>query len=183
MTDLATALITKLTVSNLLDCEDIQAIQNLPIRGRRVKALKVVVTDGDRPTDSCLLIDGFAFRSKTTFDGQRQIQSLHVPGDVPDLQSLPLNVMDHDFTTLTPCTLGFISHDVLRQLSRDRPNVAAALWRATLIDAAIFREWIVNGRRSATARMAHLIIEIYRRLEAIGLTTDGRLNFPSRKQC
>jgi CRP-like cAMP-binding protein len=176
---LATTLITKLTVSNTLDGDDIRAIQTLPIRGRSLEALTVVVADGDRPTECCLVADGFAFRSKTTFDGQRQILSLHIPGEIPDLQSLHLKVMDPDFTTLTPCTLGFISHDAIQQLSKDRPNVAAAMWRETLIDAAIFREWIVNvGRRSATARMAHLFLELHRRLEALGRTTDGGFEFP-----
>jgi CRP-like cAMP-binding protein len=176
---LSTTLITKLTVSNSLDGDDIRALQSLPIRGRSLQALEVIVSDGDRPSECCLIIDGFAFRSKTTFDGQRQVLSLHIPGEIPDLQSLHLRVMDHDFTTLTPCTIGFISHEAMRSLSRERPKVAAALWRETLIDAAIFREWIVNvGRRSATARMAHLFIELYRRLEAVGRTKDGGFEFP-----
>jgi CRP-like cAMP-binding protein len=176
---LATTLITKLTVSDSLDGDDIRAIQRLPIRSRSLQGLEVIVADGARPTESCLLTEGIAFRSKTTFDGQRQILSLHIPGEIPDLQSLHLKVMDHDLMTLTPCTLGFISHDALWQLSRERPNVAAALWRETLIDAAIFREWIVNvGRRSAAADVAQLFIELHRRLEAVGRTKDAGFELP-----
>ncbi|HEU0146525.1 MAG TPA: Crp/Fnr family transcriptional regulator, partial [Bradyrhizobium sp.] len=127
----------------------------------------------------CLIGEGFAFRSKTTFDGQRQVLSLHIPGEIPDLQSIHLKLMDHDLVTLTPCTLGFISHEEMRPLTRRRPNVAAALWRETLIDAAIFREWVVNlGRRSATTRMLHLLAELYYRLEAIGQARDGMFEFP-----
>ena len=49
-----------------------------------------------------------------------------------------------------------------------RPLVAEALWRETLIDAAVFREWIVNvGRRPAANRTAHLIAEVGKRLEAV----------------
>ncbi|MBO4222015.1 Crp/Fnr family transcriptional regulator [Bradyrhizobium neotropicale] len=176
---LATTLTTKLTVSNLLDGDDIRAIQSLPIRTRNIDALHVIVADGDRPAECCLLTEGFAFRAKTTFDGQRQVLSMHIPGEIPDLQSLHLKVMDHDLTSLTRCTTGFIPHDALRQLNRERPNVAAALWRETLIDAAIFREWIVNvGRRSAAARMTHLLIELYRRLEAVGLAKSGAFELP-----
>jgi CRP-like cAMP-binding protein len=176
---LTTALITKLTASNALDGEDIQTIQRLPIRIRQLDAQKTIVADGERPTECCLLAEGFAFRSKTTFDGLRQILSVHIPGEIPDLQSLHLNVMDHDLVTLTPCTLGFVPHDALRQLNRERPNVAAALWRETLIDAAIFREWMVNvGRRSATARMAHFFVELFRRLKAVGRTKDGEFELP-----
>jgi CRP-like cAMP-binding protein len=85
--------------------------------------------------------------------------------------------MDHDL--MTPCTLGFIAHDDLIALNGARPNLAEAIWRETLIDASIFREWIVNvGRRSATARLAHLLVELHRRLEAIGHTKDGEFDLP-----
>lgn len=175
----ATSLITKLLVANVLDGEDIRAITSLPIRTQRFEAHQRIVREGDRPAECCLLADGFAFRSKTTFDGQRQILSLHIPGEIPDLQSLHLHVMDHDLYTLTSCNLGFIAHPALRALNIARPGVAAALWRETLIDAAIFREWIVNvGRRTGAVRMAHLLSELRHRLEAIGRTKDGIFRLP-----
>ncbi|MCP1838371.1 MULTISPECIES: Crp/Fnr family transcriptional regulator [Bradyrhizobium] len=177
--NIATSLITKLTVSNRLDSDDIQSLQQLPIQERQVPAQHIIVADGSRPKECCLLAEGFAYRAKITQDGKRQVLSLHIPGEIPDLQSLYLNVMDHDFTTLTPCTLGLIPHEAIKALCKQRPNVTGALWRETLIDAAIFREWIVNvGRRSADERMAHLFAEIHRRLRAVGRTSDGDFNFP-----
>lgn len=175
----AQALVTKLRVSNRLDAEDLKALHELPIDGRSVAARQTVVHDGDRPSQCCLLIDGFMCRSKNTLDGQRQILSLHIAGEIPDLQSLHLKVMDHNLSTLTACKLGFVSHDAMSRLTRARPNVAAALWRETLIDAAIFREWIVNvGRRTALVRLAHLISETRTRLKAIGRASDGHFQFP-----
>jgi hypothetical protein len=45
-----------------------------------------------------------------------------------------------------------ISHDALRELVRAYPHIGDLLWRATLIDAAIYREWVVNvGSRARTA--------------------------------
>jgi CRP-like cAMP-binding protein len=172
-------LVKKLELPNCLDENDVLAIQQLPIRSKRVAAHYRILSDGDRPTESCLIVDGFAYRSKLTPDGQRQILSLHIPGEIPDLQSLHLQVMDHDLTAMTDCTLGFIRHDALRELNARRPRVAAALWRETLVDAAIFREWIINlGRRSAMARMAHLLAELHERLRLIGRTTDGKFELP-----
>ena len=177
--NLTAALIEKLIKDNRLDGDDVRAVQQLPIEVKRVRAQNRVASDGDRPSVSCLILEGFAFRSKLTPDGQRQILSLHIPGEIPDLQSLHLHVMDHDLTTLTECTLGFIPHNALRELNQKRPNVAAALWRETLIDSAIFREWIVNvGRRSATVRMAHLLAEVYYRLQHIGRATNGSFELP-----
>lgn len=47
------------------------------------------------------------------------------------------------------------------------------MWIDTLIDASIFREWLLNvGRREAKARVSHLICELARRLELAGLA-DG----------
>jgi CRP-like cAMP-binding protein len=176
---LSDALITKLTRSNRLDADDIEAIRRLPMRVNELGPKQKIVADGTRPAECCLLGEGFAVRSKMTPSGERQILSLHIPGEIPDLQSLHLHVMDHDLVTLTSCTLGFISHDNIRQLSRKQPNLADAFWRETLIDAAIFREWLVNlGRRPALPRLAHLLVELYRRLEAIGRASGGEFELP-----
>ena len=178
-THFATALIRKLRVSNIISETDEAALRALPIAGRYYGPNQKVVSDGDKPLQCCLLVDGFLVRSKSTKTGQKQILSIHIAGEIPDLQSLHLHTMDHDISTLTGCTLGFISHGDLRQLCAERPDVAAALWRETLVDAAIFREWIVNvGRRSAPERMAHLILELWSRLEPVGRTFDGSFELP-----
>ncbi|HEV2530557.1 Crp/Fnr family transcriptional regulator, partial [Phenylobacterium sp.] len=52
-------------------------------------------------------------------------------------------------------------------------------WRDTLIDAAIFREWLTGvGRRTAHQRIAHLICEIHLRLKAVGLANGGGFELP-----
>ncbi len=66
---LATTFITKLTVSNTLDDDDIQAIQSPPIRGRSLQALEVVVAHAHRPTECLItsrrrLLRGNRFRPK-----------------------------------------------------------------------------------------------------------------------
>jgi CRP-like cAMP-binding protein len=176
-------LVTKLTHVNSLDDEDLRTLRDLPLKIRRLGAQEVVVAYGTRPTESCLVGEGFAFRSKTTVDGRRQILSLHIPGEVPDLQSLHLHVMDHDLMTLTPCLLGFIAHDDLRRLIGVRPSLALALWRETLIDSAIFREWLLNvASRPAISRMSHLFVEMYKRLEAIGHASGGAFELPITQQ-
>jgi CRP-like cAMP-binding protein len=59
-----------------------------------------------------------------------------------------------------------------------------ALWRETLVDAAVFREWILNvGRRDAVTRLAHLFAELETRCSAAGLTNDeGGFSFPVTHQ-
>ncbi|MDA9412397.1 Crp/Fnr family transcriptional regulator [Bradyrhizobium sp. CCBAU 45384] len=173
------ALIERLRVSSAIAEEDIKEVEALPISVRQFPAETAVVRDGERATDCCLIVDGFCARSKTLANGKRQILSLHIPGEIPDLMSLFLHVMDHDLSTLTPATLGFISHEALQKLHRRSPRVAEMFWRDTLIDSAMFREWIVNvGQRPAPARLAHVMIELRERLRMIGRLDSDSFEMP-----
>ena len=173
------SMLRRLNTVSGLDPADIEAIRSLPIAVRHWEGGRVIVSDGERPTECCLIVDGFCIRSKTTIRGERQILSIHIPGEIPDLQSLHLHVMDHDLITLVPSTLGFISHASLLALTHTRPNVADKLWRDTLIDSAIFREWIVNvGQRPAPARLGHVVLELRRRLEVLKRADSASFEFP-----
>jgi CRP-like cAMP-binding protein len=170
----------RLRLSAEIDAQDEGAIRDLPITVRSVSGGEPIVLIGDRPSMCCLVIDGFVLRSKVAGHGGRQILAFHQPGDIPDLQSLFLHVLDHDVSTLGNAVLGFIPHAPLKKLIRARPNVAQALWRDTLTDAAIFREWICNvGQREAASRLAHLVLELYVRLKAIGRTDGLSFHFPA----
>ena len=173
------ALLRRLHTVSGLDDADIAAIRALPINVRHWEAGRTIVSDGERPTECCLVIEGFCIRAKTTASGQRQILSIHIPGEIPDLQSLHLHRMDHDLIAVAPSTLGFISHTSMRALTRSNPNVAEVLWRDTLIDSAIFREWIVNvGQRPAVNRLAHTVVELRRRLAVTGREAGDTFEMP-----
>jgi CRP-like cAMP-binding protein len=173
------ALLRRLSTVSGLEEADIEAIRALPITIRRLDGGGIVVQDGDRPTECCLVVEGFCVRAKSTATGKRQILSIHIPGEIPDLQSLHLHVMDHDLVALVPSTLGFIGHAALRALTRAKPNVAELLWRDTLIDSAIFREWIVNvGQRPAPNRFAHMIVELRERLAVVGKVEGATFEMP-----
>src|SRR3954464_12125471 len=75
--------------------------------------------------------------------------------------------------------VALIAHDAMKQLIHRHPGIGDAFWRDTLIDAAIFREWIVNvGSREAYSRIAHLLCEIFLKLKAVGLTNGTSFEFP-----
>jgi CRP-like cAMP-binding protein len=146
---------------------------------RRMKAGADIVREHDRPSQCCLVLSGWLCRYKLLPGGKRQILSVHIPGDIPDLHSLHLTVMDHNLGTLTAGTVGFLPHNPLRELCRANPRLAALLWRETLIDSSVFREWMVGlGRRTAYARIAHLMCEFYLRLQSVGLAEDWAFELP-----
>jgi CRP-like cAMP-binding protein len=129
---------------------------------------------GDRPSRSFVILEGLLSTSKTLRDGEIQITAFHIAGDMPDLQSLHLDVLDSDIGALTNCTLAFVSHERLRPFCERHPRLAAALWRATLVDSSVHREWVVNvAQRPAINRLAHLLCEMMTRMEAVGLAQDA----------
>lgn len=103
-----TPLIARLKRVPVLNDGDVQAIERLPIELKVVKGGQPIVCTGDRPSACCLIVDGFVIRAKSTSDGKRQILAIHQPGDIPDLQSLYLHVMDHEVSALGESVLGFI---------------------------------------------------------------------------
>jgi CRP-like cAMP-binding protein len=139
-----------------------------------------VVREGDQPSDCNLLLEGTVCRYKILEDGKRQIFSFHIPGDIFDAQSFLLETMDHSVATLTRCTVALIPHKTMRQITEDHPRIGRAIWKDTLVDAAIFREWMASiGRRSAYQRIAHLMCEMVVKLHAVGLADDHhRIDWP-----
>jgi CRP-like cAMP-binding protein len=162
-----------------LSAEERDAIINLPMTIRDLKADQDIVRDQDRPSQCCLLLEGWAFRYKVLEGGKRQIYSFHIPGDMPDLQSLHLQVMDHSLGTLMPSKVGFIPHQTVRAFVRAQPRIGDAFWRDTLIDGAVFREWMAGiGRREAYARIAHLLCELFVRIKVVGLNDGNEFQMP-----
>lgn len=172
-------LVRKLESIHELAEEERQVLRDLALRIVELPARTDFIHEDDRPTESCLLLDGLICRYKIVLSGKRQIMSFHTPGDIPDLESLFLSVIDHNHAALAPSRVAFISHRDLRHLIRRFPNIAEAFWRDTLIDGGIFREWVVNiGRRNAYQRLAHLFCEIMMRLRAMELVEDNSYEFP-----
>jgi CRP-like cAMP-binding protein len=172
-------IIRKLESIFRLSDEERAALNALPLQVQSFEADQDIVREGDRPTRSFAVLEGYTATYNVTGSGGRQIQNWHVPGDMPDLQSLHLKVLDSSIITLTPCRVGFIQHDALRDLCRKQPRIAEAFWRETLIDAATFRAWMTNiGRREAYSRLAHIFCEWIVRLQPIGLVVDYTCDFP-----
>jgi CRP-like cAMP-binding protein len=163
-------MVRKLSLWQDLDAQDRAALLALPHVARSLKAGQFVAWDGDTPQHSCLLLSGFAIRHKIAGSGARQILSVHMRGDVVDLHNAVLRVADHSIQMLTAGEVAMIPFEAIREIAIARPAVAAALWYETLVDASIFREWIVNvGRRDARTRIAHLLCELALRQEVAGL--------------
>jgi CRP-like cAMP-binding protein len=158
---------------------DKAAILSLRPGTRLVSAGEDLVRQGDRPDVAVMVLSGMLARYHTLPSGDRQYVALHISGDLPDVQSLFLSVMDHSLCALDRSEVGVIPHDQLRDLFLKRPGVGFAFWRLTLVDAAIFREAVTNiGARNHVARLAHLFCEQYVRSREARLVDGWSCRLP-----
>ena len=172
-------LIRKLERRDRLSDAEKRVLEAAVSRAREVQADEDIVREGDLPIESTLLLEGFAARYKVLSNGRRQITALHVTGDFVDLHSFLLKPMDHGVLALTPCRLAVVPHTAIERITEEHPHLARLLWLNTLIDGAIHREWLTAmGRRSATAHMAHLICELFVRLQVVGHAHDNTIQLP-----
>jgi CRP-like cAMP-binding protein len=163
----------KLALLGPLSDEEKRAVETAAGRVRRVGPHENLVREGTRPTECNLILEGFACRYKILSKGTRQILSFQIAGDFCDIQSYVLQRLDHSIGTLTPCKVALFPHPLIKELTERYPAIGRALWRETLIDAAIYREWMASiGRRSAYQRIAHVLCELSTRLRAVGLARD-----------
>jgi CRP-like cAMP-binding protein len=149
------------------------------VRTRSMEAGFDLIREGATPTECCFVIDGLLCRYATTGEGGRQIVSFHIPGDLPDRDSLHLAQMDHSVGTLSAARVAFIPHAAVVRLIENFPNLAVAMWRDSVVDGGVYRQWLTSvGRRTSRQRLAHLICETFARMQAVGLADADHFQFP-----
>ncbi|HVQ09783.1 MAG TPA: Crp/Fnr family transcriptional regulator [Allosphingosinicella sp.] len=176
-------MIRKLMGWRKLDEDDQAALRALPHRIITLRPQEYIVREGDKPQHCCLMLSGFAFRHKVAGNGGRQIFSIHMKGDLADLQNSLLGVADHNLQTLTHVRVALIPVDAIQDIAFFRPAVGRAMWYETLVDASIFREWTLNvGRRDARTRTAHMLCEFSLRLVTAGLGDRCNYELPMTQE-
>lgn len=176
-------LVRNLELRSPLSAEDRKAVLQMPYTLRTLEPSAYVVREADRPTNCCVLVSGFAYRQKLTGEGSRQIIALHIPGDALDFQNLFLDVSDHSVQVLTRAEIACVDRAEIQKLVRSRAGIGHAILVKILVEASIFREWVLNvGRREARTRMAHLLCEFAVRLEAEGLIDEYRYELPMTQE-
>jgi CRP-like cAMP-binding protein len=172
-------IIRKLKAHSVLQPADEAELRSVSIRTRALKPDEDLIREGESPEVSALVMEGVVARYNALANGKRQYLSFHLAGDWPDAQTLFLERMDHSVCAVGVAQVALIPHEELCALFVRRPTAGFAIWRETLIDAAIFRQAITNNSsRPPSARMAHLFCELYYRARSTGLGKAGSVHLP-----
>jgi CRP-like cAMP-binding protein len=171
--------IRKLERRDRLSGDEKQALEHAVGRVEEFPRDTDIVRQHARPTESALLVEGLASRYTILADGGRQISAVHINGDFVDLHCFLIKTMDHGVAALTPCRVAFVPHERLAFITEQHPHLGRMLWLSTLIDAAIFRQWLVSmGRRSALGQVAHFFCEHLVRHQITGTADDRSFPLP-----
>lgn len=172
-------LLRRLAKTARLTGNDKKIIAQLPINAQTLSKGRQIVREGASCTRCFCVLDGMVAACKLVTAGRVQICAIYLPGDIPDLQNLHLANSDVEFLALTDCRIGFVPHTAIHEACEKSQGVMRALWRTSLIDAAILREWVTSlGQRTAREAMAHLICELFFRLRVIEHAEDHSFAFP-----
>ena len=176
-------LVRNLELRSPLPPQDREAVLNLPHTVRTLEAATYTIREADPPEHCAILVSGFAYRQKLTGNGSRQIVAVHIPGDALDFQNLFLDVSDHSLQMLTRAEVAFVTMRDLQTLARERPAVGHAILVKILVEASIFREWVLNvGRRDSRTRIVHLLCELGVRLDVEGLAENYGYELPMTQE-
>jgi CRP-like cAMP-binding protein len=172
-------ILRKLKEHSTLQPADELALRRLGLRTRKLKPDEDLIREGDSPEMSALVMEGVVARYHALANGKRQYLSFHLAGDMPDAQTLFIDKMDHAVCAVGGAQVALIPHEQILALFVQRPAVGFAIWRETLIDAAIFRQAITNNSsRLPRTRMAHLFCELYYRARSSSLGKPGAVRLP-----
>ena len=137
-----------------------------------------ILARGELANVSTMLVEGYIVRTIYERD-RRYIVGVHVPGDFVDLHAFALKRLDHDVLTIGRAKVASVPHERLRKIHEDEPHLSRLLWFATLLDAAIQRQWTLKLEQfKASRRIAHRLAELWRRLEMVGLARSNGFRSP-----
>jgi len=166
-----------------LEQADEEALLALPYRVMALQPQHYIVRERETATHCCVMLSGYSIRHKIVQAGARQIVAIHMKGEIVDLQNSILGTADHSVQMLTKGEAALIPRDAIQKLALDYPRIGLAMWRDTLVDGSIFREWIANvGRRDAHTRIAHVLCEFALRLKVAGLGEHTDYELPMTQE-
>lgn len=162
-----------------LSSEDEDAFLALPYTVLEIRANRDFVRQGECLHHCCFVVEGIIGSFKQDAQGNRQIVSVFIDGDMVDLHSAVVPESLSALQALTTSKIVQVPHSAIRKIAADHPNMGQAFWRQCVVDAGILMEWVANvGRRDARTRMAHFFCELACRSEPDGAKDGTVIPYP-----
>jgi CRP-like cAMP-binding protein len=159
--------------------EETELLRELQSAGKPVGRGREIVVEGRRYDGLQTLLTGVALRYRVLHDGRRQILSVVLPGDFIGFPGCFFENALYTIAALSECTVSPVPFTRLLGLFETHPRIGAAIFWSLSCEAAMYAEHLIGvGRRSALERVAHFLLEMLTRLQAIGLADERSFRLP-----
>jgi len=176
---LAFPLTNKLARLVPLSPEETAALATLQAPTRPVTHGREIISAGRKYDGVFVLIDGPAIRFRVLRDGRRQVLNIALPGDFIGFPASFFETALYSVTALNDALVSWVPFPTLFDLFQTHPRLAATLFCSFSCEAAMYTEHLIDvGRRSAIERVAHFLLELLTRLQAIGLADERSYRMP-----
>lgn len=146
---------------------------------RRVGRGREIIVEGRKYDALMVLLDGVAVRYRVLQDGRRQILNIILPGDLIGFPGCFFENALYSIAALGECTVSPVPFNRFIGLSAIQPRLASVMFWSLACEATIYAEHLIGvGRRSALERVAHFLLEMLTRLQAIGLADERSFHLP-----
>lgn len=144
---------------------DLGVLSDLFRRRRRFAPQTDMIFEGQVDQSAYVVASGWVCSYKLLKTGGRQIVDFQIPGDFLGLRSVLFRTSDHNIEPVTEVEASELTAgDLLNAFHRTPRLATAVLWAASRDEAMVVEHLVGLGRRDATERMAHFLLELYARL-------------------
>ena len=142
-----------------------------------------IIAAGQDQAELYTLYAGWAIRCKTLPDGRRQILNVLLPGDLIGLQGAMFEAAAYSVEAITEVQLCLLPRRKMWSLFENMPELAFDVtWLGSREESIVDENLTSTGQRTAAERIAALIIQLYKRLNVLGMVINGAMPFPLTQQ-
>ena len=172
MSDCSTCVVRNRAICASLDADELQLLSKLG-RKRKIKRGETLLWEGDPAPVVANIIDGVLKLSMNLHDGREQIVSVMYASDFvgrPFGKESPYRV-----TAMTDAEVCVFTRSSFDSFAKEHPDLQNKLLHRSLDELDRAREWMtLLGKKSATERIATLLIELSDRLSVDGCSPTSR---------
>src|SRR6476661_4957843 len=175
--------ITRLLQYVVLDPADLKGLEAIIDGELLIRRQGEVIVDGDEYRKLCFVRDGYAVRYKLLRNGKRQILNVILPGDIVGIPGSFFEKAIYSVSAITDITMNACTLDAYVQLCYRRPQFGLALTWIAVQEATTYAEHIIDvGRRTPIERLSHFLLELHRRLHAVGRAEKTTFALPCSQE-
>jgi len=146
---------------------------------RFIRKKRDIILEGYECRELYMVERGFAIAYKLLRGGKRQILDVMLPGEIIGLPGSFFERSAYSVMSLTDMKLQVSELRTFVDLCDRQPKLALSMLWLSAHQLAIYAEHISDvGRRTPLERIAHFLLEMHARLEAVGCATEKTFDMP-----